>query len=477
MKSFRFPSRRAGAIGAVVVVLLGGSAGVATAQAPKEWRLLEADPRMLEYRNKLREGNFDATSRAFLIDAALPQLTLPANRDTIDRVRRRIRESLVADASLPTIVEFVGKLARDDSAAPFGRVNAMLLLGELTGRDRRPWPGATQPLAAALGDTKLPVAVRVAAAEGLAAHVAAAAKDLAPTVGPVLVEVAKTDPATADPVAVNWLVGRALRMLASMGPDAPAETPVAAAAILADDSRPLDVRVRAAAALGGSAIEGRTIDAAAGLRGIRDLAALIVREERTRAQRATAQASMGLAAGGFGDPSMGGYADPTMLGGGLPNLRPPGPGMGTSPGPGLGIPFGGSPEGYAMSPTGMPAMTTSPVDESVQLAFKRAAWRLATLADALEAEGGRRGLVLVAGPLQGDAKQMATVLRGAAMEIDAAPSKISIDKAFETIVGSKPTIKPADGAPAGAPDNSAPQATGTPAAPRQPAAEGNPFAQ
>jgi hypothetical protein len=439
--------------GPIVVALIACAGlvwgGLAAAQVPKEWRLLESDARTLDFRNKLREGTFDATSRSFLTDVALPQLVLPANRDTIDRVRRRIRELLVADASLPTIVDYAAALAKDETAAPVVRVNAMLLLGEVTGKDKKPWPAAAPVLVAAVGDATLPMAVRVAALAGLADHLAAAGPQLAATAGPVLLEVARADPTKADPVAVNWLAGRALTLLGRMGPETPAETVAVAAAVLADEDRPLDVRVRAAAALGGSAAEGRTGDMAASFRGIRDLAITVVQEERDRVQRMAPLANMASTGGAYGAPALGGFFDPTL-----------------------------SAEAQMMGP--------SPINESLQLAFRRAAWRLATLADALEAEGGG-GLVAVAGPLAGTAGTMAKGLRTAATVIDGAPTHASIERAFKAIGGSgppAPAVAAGGAAPGALAESSAGGAAATAPAARpgakaapQPAADGNPFAQ
>lgn len=467
---------------AVWALCLGTGLRLATAaDVPKDWRVFETDARTQEYRNKLREGTFDATSRGFLTDVALPQLALPANRDSIDRVRRRIRESLVAEPSLPTTVEFMTTVARDNAAPLAVRVNAMLLLGELTGKDKKPWPAAADPLVAAVGDASMPMALRVAAAAGLDRHVAAAAKDLAATSGTVLVGVAKADPAAADPVAVNWLAGRALMMLATMGKDAPAETTGVAAALLTDDARPVDVRVRAAAALGGTAAEGRGVDATASLQAIRDLALTIVKDERERARRAGSQAPGYPGAPGYGDPSM--MPPPMMAPSGFPD-----PSLGAGPGSGgPGMPFGSFPGSAPMGPSGMPAPAMSPAIEGLQLCFRRAAWRLWMLGNAIEKDGATSGLILVAGPLQDNSRQMAKVLRDAATAVDAAPSPASIEKAFKMLGGrdAKGAVAAAGQAaggqavPADA-DVAAPEqpaaAPAAPSTPAQPAAP-NPFAQ
>jgi hypothetical protein len=142
-----------------------------------------------------------------------------------------------------------------------------------------------------------------------------------------------------------------------------------------------------------------------------------------------------------------------------------------------------------MGPSGMPAPVMSPAIEGLQLSFRRAAWRLWMLGDAIEKDGATSGLILVAGPLQDNAQQLAKVLRDAATAVDAAPSPATIEKAFKMLGGKDAkSVAPAAGQAAGgqaAPavaEGAAPEqpaaaaAPAAPPAPAQPAAP-NPFAQ
>jgi hypothetical protein len=163
------------------------AAGAARAE-PKYvgWTKVEACREIRELKEKLREGGqVDANARLFLEETALPQLALDENRALIERTRRRIRDLLLGD--LPDeksygevsllIAEFMTALARDEQAEPVVRVNAMLLVSELKGRNDKPWPPAALALAAAAGDKGLPDAVRIAALTGVAKHVAAGGGD------------------------------------------------------------------------------------------------------------------------------------------------------------------------------------------------------------------------------------------------------------------------------------------------------------
>jgi len=468
-------------------------------QGPKDWKQVEADPRMEAFKAKLREGVPDT---AFVTNVALPQLALPANRPRIDWVRRRIREQLSADATLPLIADFSQRLARDPQADLAVRVNAMLLLGELTKTpDKRPWPDALEPLLGAVVDPALPMAVRAAAVVGLGEHVAArGGAEVGPAAGPVLLDLVRADPTAADAVGVNWMAGRALKSLAQLGPEAPPETTGVALATLVDEARPLDLRVRAAVAIGACAGEGRPLDVPAALQGIRSLAAGIIGAEKDRANQRSLEANLGMAGGMPVDPSMMGMGFPGgPAGAGFPAAPgfPGGPGV-MPGGPGFPGGPGGMPTSPGTVPYGLPgydpanpaAGTPSPIDESLVLPFRRAAWRLSMLAEALQSES--RGIAVVAGPLQGVALAMAKVLREVALEIDAAPKTSSIDKAFKAITGVDPAAagpapqaaeEPAAGKPAGgaaaAPPTGQPATSATPTPPAGAAgpADGNPFAQ
>lgn len=471
--------------GALAAGTLGDSA--ALAQGAPDWRSLKT---------KIISGEVDITKPDVVSATVLPQLALPANRGSIGSVRQDMSSAFnrgtMDERGRTALVDGLSKMILDGNADPAVRVNAALMLGEIAGSDRKPWPAAADPLATFFGDEQLPPAIRIAAAIGLARHLETGGAALATAVGPVLVKTAEAAPSTVDPVAGEWLVGRALRMLTALGPAAPPATIVAATAILGDADRPIDSRVWAAAALGASAAAGRQIDVNAGLRSIRDLAVSVVSEEKERAERQqqAAGAATGMAAGGF-PGSEAGYAEPGMNPGmafpGFPGAASgmpqgfPGAGPGGFPGAASGYPG----EGMSGDPSMGMGMGTSPIDASLTLPFRRAAWRLATLADAIDGDKGKTGLVVLAGAGTQQVRDMAKTLREAAEAIDANPTTRTILATFTKLGGKQTEPAPAEAAAPGsgaAAAGGAPAAASAPAvqpapAPAAPPAPDNPFAQ
>lgn len=421
---------RSWGIGIVLAVVMP-TALVAPAQEPRfaEWRLVESAPATIEYRNALRNGAFDDNARGYLRDVALPQLAVPANRATIDRVRRRLRdiacdpsgEGRALDQAGQFVIDFMKAVAADEKADAAVRVNAMLLIGDLNAKGGRPLPAAVAPLAAVVTDGRQPAAVRIAAAAGLARHVQAAEGTLPPPAVAALVKLV-TGPADSDPVAAEWLTTRALGMLAQLGSAAPREGVAAAAAILGDASAAADVRVRAAAVVGAAAADAG-VDIPKAVAAIRDVATSTLTFEATRDEPL----------------DLGGLGSPDSFGGAVPGDVP-----GQDGTAGLG-----------------------PVQ--VQ-ACRRAAWRLDTLARALAGVDGKGGLAARAGPAQPQVLVLAAALRDAAVRIDENPDVISIREALDALA-------PAGGEPAAAAANPAAQPEGRPA----PAPAGdspfNPFGQ
>ena len=257
---------------------------------PTEWTRVEPHEKTLAYRNQLREGVFEEAERAFLITNALPQLGLPANRPLIDRVRRRMREVLCAESgtdaralegALRTTGDFMKALAANEKADMVVRVNAMLLVGELRAKGK-PWPPAAATLAEALGDPKRPLAIRIAAAAGLARHVESGTVPGA-ELGPMLVKLVSAPAAGGSTDGDNWLVMRSLGMLAALGAAAPVNTAAVVAKVMDDASRPLDTRVRAVATLGSSAQPQAGLDANQAVKTIRELAVATLRNEQETA--------------------------------------------------------------------------------------------------------------------------------------------------------------------------------------------------
>lgn len=413
------------AIVGLVLLLAAAPAGVRPAGAEPaydSWAKVDqaADTRT-KYRDKIRAGTFDDEARGYLEATILPQLTLEANAPSMDRMRRRMRDILLADAGddktleavARTVVPYLEKLARDGDTDPLVAVNATLLLGEFKGRDTKPLGLALSPLTKLLADGAVSPAVRVAAAAGVARHVEAARGGKPPEgVGPAVVALL-TKP--ADGAAGNWLVSRALDMLPGVFPQAPAETAAVVAAILADASRPVDVRVRAAATLGATATAESKVDAGRLIDAIRGLAQagvegdLAAADERAFNERWAQRA---------GAPS-GSALPPGVAGAG----------------------------GDAVEP---------PISE---LVCRRQAWRLAVLADAVLAEDGKRGLgSLLPEAGRAVAVDLATALRDGAKSLS---GKNPTGESLRAVLGS---LRPAaDPAPA-AVDGGGGESPATPAA-------------
>jgi len=383
------------------------------------WSKVESARETREYKEKLRDnGALDGNARQFLEQTTLPQLALEENRPTIERTRRRIRELLLADigddktfAEVSRLVaDFMTALARDDAAEPVVRVNAMLLVGELKGKEGRPWPPAAALLAAAAADKSLPIAVRIAATSGVARHVSAAGEgdeELAKKVGPATLGII-SEPVEPDHAREQgWLVSRAISSLPGVVKTAPPDVAAALAGILADPERSIDVRVRAAAAL------GRLADAKSGLNVgevVATTQALAVTalevEESAAATRRFEQQYRSLAGG--------------MPPGGGPGMMPPGFGM------------------DGMQPAVKDLLAIP------EQACRRAAWRIATLATALLSSDGKSGLTVLLGEGGGQAKDFAGILREWGTAIDQAPDEQSVLDALDALRGPRPGSRPAN---------------------------------
>jgi hypothetical protein len=401
------------------------------------WSKVENAREMRELKDKLRDGSaLDAESREFVRQTVLPQLALEENSSTIERTRRRMREVLLteiedekafADVSR-LVADFMTALVRDGDAEPAVRVNAMLLVGEMRGKDGKPWPPVRPTLAAAAGDAQLPLEVRIAAIAGLGRHVEACRGDaeataaLAKAAGPAIMAIL-AEPVVSDRRAEQeWLASRAVSLLPALVPTAAKNVAAVLAAIVEDPARATDMRVRAAAALGATANGKSEINAAKlidTIRGIAlqsleaDVAAGGVRrfERQYRSLAAGQQAAM-QAAMQLGNAPAGG-SDPAAN-------------------TGLAIP---------------------------EQACRRNAWRLVTLADAIDSGDGGPGLAALLGQSAAPAKQLAAALREAGLAIDQTPDEESVVAAIKTIKtpAQAPAQPPADAAaPAGA--AAAPQA-------------------
>ena len=393
----------------LALALLG--AAVAAAQdgdKAQTWTKIEDSRETREYKEELRSGGaFEDAAKSFLTQIALPQLESPANRPTIERVRRRIRELLLTDiadekshdAANRVVLDFMERRARDPKADPEVRVNAMLLVGELRSRDSKPWPAAATTLAAAAGDTTLPMEVRIVALSGLARHAegsarkagaAALPQTAADVVDAILTErIADGNQAGGRwRVENDWMAARAASMLPSLTRSASKTTAAGLMTVLQDPRRSFNVRVRAAAALGATAVAASGIDAAKAIDAVRALAILGIESDLATADRQR------LEDGGSGGDAASAAQPADQPLNGVPNRRAE------------GVP---------------------------EHASRQAAWRLAMLADALLAEGGESGLALLAGDARDPAEKLAALLRESAATIDAAPGEKSLTDALVTL--------------------------------------------
>lgn len=396
-------------------LVLGCAVGAARAE-PKYvgWAKVEACREIREFKEKLRDGGqLDANAKLFLEETALPQLALDDNRATIERTRKRIREVLLADVGDDKaageisllIAQFMDALARDEQVALVVRVNAMLLVGELKAKGgSRPWPAAARFLAAAAGDAELPDAVRIAALAGVDKQVKAGKGDeaITKTCGPPVFAILAEPVVAGRDVERDWLVSRALQLVPLLARPAPPQVAAAIVALLGDEARSVDLRVRAAAALGATADAKSGVDAVAAVDTIKKLAiAVLEAEEKAAAARR------------FEDQ----YRRGGMAGGAAPGMPGPPPGMPLGPGMGFG---------------GMPVPVVDPLATSEQ-ACRRAAWRLYTLATAILAPDEAQGLVAILGDTAGPAKELAGQLKAEALTIDADPVEDALLDALDVL--------------------------------------------
>ena len=392
------------------------------------WAKVESAAETRNYREAMKGGGpFDQTARVFLEEIALPQLALEANRSTIERVRKRLREYLLADIAnekaadeaIKAAMAFMETLAGKDDADPVVRVNAMLLIGELQSMDRKPWQPAAAVLAAAVANADLPKAVRIAACVGLARHVEAAkgvaqeqqrmAEVAVPAITAILSEPAQEP--IAQPMAVenDWMAARCLSMLPQLGPLSPA-TAAEVVRILNEDNRSINVRVRAATALAAAGGPDSKIDTAAVIQSIGALATSALEKDVAAADKLLLDRQY---SGTSGQPQPG---------------MPPGL-------PGMGI-----------DPTGQPTVEQLIPRE----ACRRAAWRLWVLAEAILTDDSKRGVALLGGEASPAAVDLAQSLRRAAMDLDATPEESMLRQALADLKPAAPAAKTAEETPAAA---------------------------
>jgi hypothetical protein len=403
------------------------------------WAKVESAAETRTYREAMKSGGpFDQTARGFLEEIALPQLALEANRSTIEKVRKRMREYLLADIAnekaadeaIKAAMTFMETLAGNDDADPVVRVNAMLLIGELQSTDRKPWQPASTVLARAVANADLPKAVRIAACVGLAKHVEATkgvaeeqqrmAAVAVPAITAILNEPAK-EPTSETMTAENdWMAARCLSMLPQLGPLSPVNA-ANVVRILNEDNRSINVRVRAATALAAAGGPDSKIDKAAVIQSIGALATTALERDVAAADKLLLDRQY---SGTSGQPQ------PGMM----PGMMPPGmmpPGM-----PGMGV-----------DPTGQPTVEQLIPRE----ACRRAAWRLWVLAEAILTDDSKRGIALLGGEAPPAAVDLAQSLRRAAMDLDSTPEESMLRQALADLKPAAPAAKTEEETSAAAP--------------------------
>ena len=399
---------------ALVLVVAADDAALAE---PKYvgWTKVEACREIRELKEKVREGGpLDAGARAFLETTVLPQLGLQENRSLIEFTRRRIREVVLADVGdekvydemAAAVSQFMNALARNDDADAVVRVNAMLLVGELKTRDGRPWPGAVAALVAAAADKTLPDAVRIAALAGVARHAEKVAggeggEPLRPAVTSILEQAA----AAPRSVEQEWLVSRALQLLPTLVKPLPAKLAATVMGLVADETLPVELRVRAAAALGAAADASSGVDVAAVVEWIRKLALTALETEEKRSEEMR-------------------FEEQYRRGGALAAAAPP-----------------------VLGADGLPLPALDPAAPSEQ-ACRQAAWRLYTLGTAILSADGKQGLATLLGDAGNPAQELAKQLVEEGMRIDQTPDEDALLDALDVL---RPP-EPGDERPARQPD-------------------------
>jgi len=432
------------------------------------WQKVEGASETRTYKEAMRNGNaFDAAARTYLEQIALPQLGAEGNRGTIAYVRRRIREQLLtefgnekaAEDANKAVSTFMESVAANGEQPPPVRINAMLMIGELIGADRKPWGPAAATLARDAASAELPAGVRIAAVVGLARHVdaakgnAAATAKLGQVLGPVIKSILEEPVTPQNAVERDWMASRCLAMLAQLGP-ANAETVAVVVRAIADEAQSFDARVRAAAALAAAVGKDAKTDGVALIRSIDDLAVAALRSDMAIADRIRLERAFG------GGAMLPGSAPPGMM-------------------PGMAAPssYAGPAPGYG-SPSGMPGGEMVPGQPPVEQLIprevcRRAAWRLVTLADAVLTADGQKGLALLPGVDAAEAKPLAAKLRRAAMDLDANPDDVRIRQALDDLRPPPPPEEDDDEAPEDAAAGEKDMTDGDAAGEAAPAADGD----
>jgi hypothetical protein len=349
------------------------------AQEPKysSWKQVEAAPETRDFLTAMKGGGgIDASASTYLEEIVFPQFSLPENRGDLDEVRNRVLTRILAsfatdeiqNSANALVAQGMQRLLEDDTQAMGVRLNALLLIGELQAKSGGLWPGAVQPLTQVAADDSVALSLRIAAMIGLNQHLSRAAERSDPailsgmlqTAEPALLACLSAPEATtpSEQVAAEWLTSQVLRLLPSVMPKATATVAGTIFETLADTNRGLDVRVRAAYALGTTADAAGNIDVPEAVAIIESLAIESLASDVALADERTFERDFlgaGGGRGGFGGPGgmmmgsdsgMAGMSPGGMsFGGRAPGGRGPGGRGSMGMGPGAGEEPGESPGG------------------------------------------------------------------------------------------------------------------------------------
>ena len=351
------------------VAMAGGVVTLASAQEPKysSWKQVEAAPETRDFLTAMKGGGgLDAATSTYLEEVVFPQFTMPDNQGDLDEVRDRMRTRIlgsfatddVQNAANRLVTQGMQRLVADDTLGMGVRFNAILLIGELEAKSGGLWPEALQPLATVAADTSMPLSLRVGAMIGLSQHLSRAANRSDPAILAAMLPAAEQalmasfekpeNESPSEQLAAEWLASQVLRLLPQVMPKASPGVAARVFGVLADQSRGLDLRVRAAYALGTTADAGSAIDVAEAVAIVEALAIDTLASDVALADERAFERDF-LSAGG-GQGGFGGPGGMMGSGSGMAGMGPMGMGMrGMGPGgmrgPGMGLSEEGEPGG------------------------------------------------------------------------------------------------------------------------------------
>ncbi len=231
-------------LAAAILVLLGGLGTIAAAQGPGEPGLLDGVRKLVAEKDPAR------------VTRARSELAKEFSK----------LGSNTADAKkiAPAVVKELTQASRSKNVSISASVNAALLLGELQYSDKKHDSAATSSLVELVSDESVIPAVRVAAFNGLVEHASTATAALLTT----FTKLATLEDTTLPTVSRNWIQERLLEaspdLVSQLGDDKSAVNPLkdAATTLLSDETRPINLRVRAAGLLAAMTDSGLTLPAA-----------------------------------------------------------------------------------------------------------------------------------------------------------------------------------------------------------------------